>query len=669
MIDWGKIFLIGAAALAAALLTTVIVLLFQLSSVKVSLKETEDFYRQELEENRVLLDELSQNMQILASGNNEVRRYMNLPERELIRKETPSEESSVDPTISFFDAFRYLANQERLENNAAVFSQWLEDSSLESFFVSKNYSFKRNDYETASVIKNGTEVLTLRYTSQDSSVEVIDISGEESSISIEDTSTDELLNDHYEKLETYDRLVQNAAALINSTVSDSDLRKILRERELSFESSGQNSVSIINAKDHSVIGSFGHAGPDFKINDTVYQSEVPFREALIEFLNTVNTETESERIDAIVLEKMKEVFADEGFKVLLESENCKAEPRIEEDEEFIYFHIDRNDGTIKGTYALQKNFGEVLLISGDGKYLKSLNMFTPGNDFRSLIIKAEEEKALSSPYAFDDSSDTFLVVGTHEHNADTMIIVNADNKSGKIRMISFPRDLYYKGNKINNIYKEYGPEQLCVELSEITGLSIKKYISIDMFAFIDVINILGGIDVTLESDLIDPTYKVKNNGVWSTLYYRKGTHHLDGVAALRVARSRHGSEAYDRSRRQQLIIKALMDKLVSLNAGDLSTMYDFVTSVFSYIDTNLSIADLVKNFAMYKDNDVEDPNTINTDNVLTAEWTNTYLLPEAEKEIALADSNFFKGQWIVLPKNNNWDLIKKHIEKILFNGN
>lgn len=668
MIDWGKIFLIGAAALAAALLTIVIVLLFQLSSVKLSLKESEDFYRKELEENRVLLDEFSQNLQILASGSNEVRRYMNLPERELIRKEASGENVPVDPTVSFFDAFRYLASQEELENNAAAFTRWLEDNAVDDFFSSRGYSFKRDDFENVSILKKEKVLLSIHYPAQDGSVLMKDVTGHESSHQIEQTSIDDDLEEFYETLETYDRMVQSAVDQISYIVNDREINQILRKRELSFEYGQADSVSIYNLKDQSIVGMFGHNGPDFQLNDEKLGTEEQFRIALIDYLQNVSTETESERIDKIVQSKMDEVFSDEGFKVLLESENCKSEPGIEEDEEFIYYHIYRNDGTVKGTYALQKEFGEVLLLSGDGKYLKSLNMFTPGNDFRSLIIESEQEASVS-PFVFDDSSDTFLVVGTHEHNADTMIIVNANNQTGKIRMISFPRDLYYKGNKINNIYKEYGPEQLCIELSEITGLSIKKYISIDMFAFIDVINILGGIDVTLEDDLIDPTYKVKNNGVWSTLYYRKGTHNLDGVAALRIARSRHGSEAYDRSRRQQLIIKAVMDKLVSLNAGDISTVYDFVTSVFSYIDTNLSIADLVKNFSMYKDNVVEDPNTINTDNVLTAEWTNTYLLPEEEKKIALADSDFFKGQWIVLPKNNDWDLIKKHIEKILFNGN
>jgi polyisoprenyl-teichoic acid--peptidoglycan teichoic acid transferase len=169
----------------------------------------------------------------------------------------------------------------------------------------------------------------------------------------------------------------------------------------------------------------------------------------------------------------------------------------------------------------------------------------------------------------------------------------------------------------------------------------------------------------LDEDLIDPTYKVKNNGIWSTLYYRKGTHHLDGVAALRVARSRHGSDDFDRSKRQQLVIRAVFDQMRSINAGDISKVYDFVSTVFSYIDTNLNTADIVKNFLMYKDNEIADPNIINTDNILYATYTNLYLLSEQEKADVLKNDDFYKGLWIVLPRDNNWNLIKKHIENIL----
>ncbi|MBI9098733.1 MAG: LCP family protein, partial [Spirochaetaceae bacterium] len=574
-----------------------------------------------------------------------------------------SEEREFDPAVSFFDAFRFLVSNEAEETAAAEFTLYLADIGLEEYFTGKGYEFYRINYKNASVKMNGKVYLDLIYNSEDRNITFNDILGNTFIKSLDDESIISALDKEIALFNDYNRDIAETAGYLEGLKGKSEISVILAERELTIIRTDSDRFNILNNKDKSIIGFFGHDEKAPTLNGHKLESAEEFETALISFLENVSNLTESERIDALVLNKMESIFADEGFRLLLESNRCNTELSRREDEEFIYFDIHNDDGSVKGSYLLQKEFGEVLLISGDGKFLKSLKMFAPGNDFKSLIIP-EEEIANVSPYAFDDSSETFLVVGTHEHNADTMIIVNANNKTGQIKMISFPRDLYYKGKKINNIYKVFGPERLCRELSEITGLKISKYVSIDMFAFVDVVNILGGIDVTLDEALIDPTYKVKNNGVWSTLHYREGTHHLDGVAALRVARSRHGSQAYDRSKRQQLIIKSVLDEMISLDGGDIGKMYSFVTSVFSYIDTNLSIANLVKDFLMYKDNVIADPNVISHDNILDVEYSNTYLLPEEEKIIAEKDPDT-RGLWIVLPKNNDWNLFRKYIENIL----
>lgn len=625
-------------------------------------------YNSELDNNKLLIDEISQNLHIISTSNNEVRRTLHLPAKQLIQSNNEeSENESYDAAVSFFDAFRFLVENEDLENGAAEFSAFIDELGIDEYFTEKEYTFQRVELLEATVIKNDILYLTIFYDGSTKTVQFSDVIGNSFEVVMGDSTVISTLDREIQILKDYERNIHNMSVFLEEAGSKEDIQSILDDRGLSIRLSENNRYNIYNDKDDSIIGFFKQRNDKIYLNSIEYSDSGEFSGSLKEYLTTVSNRTEFEQIDDLVQIKMEEVFADEGFKVLLESNNCLPELTEREDEEFIYYDVFNLSGTVKGSFALQKEFGEVLLLTGDGKYLKSLNMFTPDNNFKSLIVNSEDENTYI-PFLFDDSSENFLVVGTHEHNADTMIIVNANNKTGKLNMISFPRDLYYKGKKINNIYKVYGADRLCAELSEITGLDIKKYISIDMFAFVDVVNILGGLDVTLEEDLIDPTYKVKNNGVWSTLYYRKGTHHLDGVAALRIARSRHGSVAYDRSRRQQLIIKAIVDSMKSLDAGDMDKIYDFVSKVSSYIDTNLTIADIVKNFLMYKDNEIGEPNIINTDNILDAKWTNTYLLSAEDEDKALNDDDFYRGLWIVLPKNNNWNLIKKHIENILNDG-
>lgn len=664
MINTRKVIAVSALTALAAFILIIVLLGLKISSLSDQLDENNQLYSRELENNKILIDELSQNIQIIASGGNEVRRSLNLPEKRLIQKSSGNvEETQIDPAVTFFDAFRFLVSNDANESSAAVFSLFLTENNIEEYFVDNGYQFQRDDFQNASVLMEDKTYLSAAYNNEKKIIAFSDILGNSFEVSINDENFTPVLDKEIELLSAFQEEITERESYMDELMNRQEIAEILEERSFSIEKENPDKFNIINNKDKSVVGYYGRKDRNLVLNNEEIAVETEFESAFINFLGNVSNLTEYEKIDNLVLEKMESVFADEGFKLLLESNECKNELLRREDEEFVYFDIYNNNGSVKGSFLLQKEFGEVLLLTGDGKYLKSLKMFSPGNDFRSLIIE-EKNREAASPYAFDDSSETFLIVGTHEHNADTMIIVNANNRTGKIKMISFPRDLYYKGKKINNIYKVYGPVKLCEALSEITGLNINKYVSIDMFAFIDVVNILGGIDVTLEEDLIDPTYKVKNNGIWSTLHYRKGTHNLDGVSALRVARSRHGSEAYDRSKRQQLIIKAVLDTMISLDGGDIGKMYEFVTSVFSYIDTNMTIADLVKDFLMYKDNEIEDPNVINTDNILDAEWSNAYLLPEEEKMVVERDPQR-RGLWIVLPRNNDWDLFKRHVESIL----
>jgi len=202
------------------------------------------------------------------------------------------------------------------------------------------------------------------------------------------------------------------------------------------------------------------------------------------------------------------------------------------------------------------------------------------------------------------------------------------------------------------------------ELSEVTGLRIDRYVVIDMYAFIDVVNILGGVDITLTEDLIDPTYKIRINGQWSSLYYEKGNHHLDGLAALRVARSRNYSSDFDRARRQQMIIGAIKEKLLGLTITDMKIYSKLVGSLLTYVDTNLSLLEIMSYTAKFRTAEIRSDYVIDTSNILYHTYANVYLLPETELE-RQNDEDFDRGAWILIPVDDNWSLIPAYIQRIL----
>jgi anionic cell wall polymer biosynthesis LytR-Cps2A-Psr (LCP) family protein len=185
-----------------------------------------------------------------------------------------------------------------------------------------------------------------------------------------------------------------------------------------------------------------------------------------------------------------------------------------------------------------------------------------------------------------------------------------------------------------------------------------------MFALAEAIDIMGGIDITLEEDLIDPTYKIKEDGKWKTLHYKKGDYHLNGIQALRVARSRNYSSDFDRSRRQQMILESLLEKLRGLSLRGLDKIYDLIRVLISYVDTNLTPVELASYFNRFKSYEVSSRNVLDTDNVLHESYSNTYLLENTED----LEEDFDKGTYILLPVENDWNLIKWYIRKLIEEG-
>ena len=261
-----------------------------------------------------------------------------------------------------------------------------------------------------------------------------------------------------------------------------------------------------------------------------------------------------------------------------------------------------------------------------------------------------------------------------------MIFANINSRTHQIVLVSIPRDLYYNNRKINSYYSLYGMEELKRVLSKITGFQIDKYILIDMYAFIEVIDLIGGVDVHLDQPVIDPTYKVLDGGVWSTLYYRAGDHHLSGKQALRLARTRHTSSDFARSNRQQMILKALQKKAQLFGLGDAGKLTEIAKTILSKTETDLSLTEAIPAYFRYQGFAIEGGNVLSTENVLTSKYTGELKANEclskavnkvqtdeigsdkiAVKENCLKD----KGEYILLPRNNNWNLIRWYFHQLI----
>lgn len=261
-------------------------------------------------------------------------------------------------------------------------------------------------------------------------------------------------------------------------------------------------------------------------------------------------------------------------------------------------------------------------------------------------------------------------MGKNGSNVDTLIFAHVDSEAGKVILISIPRDLYYQNRKINSIYAEKGILAQVAAVEDVVGYKIQHYALVDMYVFRDVVNELGGIDVTLTEDLIDPTYKVCDGDVCSTLYYEAGLHHLDGTAALRVARSRHTTSDYSRAERQQLILQGIQDKLRSLGLSDSGTLIDLFGTVLGALETDISLPQATQYFLKYQSYEIDGGNVISSSNVLSAvpvpvEYVTSHPLRWCENWALQLNCKDGYAIDTLQPQNGNWDLIRWYVSGVL----
>jgi len=169
----------------------------------------------------------------------------------------------------------------------------------------------------------------------------------------------------------------------------------------------------------------------------------------------------------------------------------------------------------------------------------------------------------------------FLGIGGEGNPApkltDTIILINSDSKGANPIGISIPRDLlvkfpeknYYK--KINALYQDSGIEAIKAAIFEIAGLEVDYYLVLDLEGVKKLIDKVGGIDIDVKEDIYDPQFPGQYNS-FEIFSLKKGLQHLDGETALKYIRTRYQPQGdFSRIKRQQQVIGALKNKILSLN--------------------------------------------------------------------------------------------------------
>jgi LCP family protein required for cell wall assembly len=133
------------------------------------------------------------------------------------------------------------------------------------------------------------------------------------------------------------------------------------------------------------------------------------------------------------------------------------------------------------------------------------------------------------------------------YRSDTIMLIRAG--IGTFRKLSIPRDTLaaipgHGTQKINAGYAFGGAKLETQTIENFLGINVDQVAIVDFQGFRDLINTLGGIDVTVNTKVCSEISGGAENGGFS-LFLDPGTSHLDGDQALSLARTRENNANVD----------------------------------------------------------------------------------------------------------------------------
>lgn len=185
-----------------------------------------------------------------------------------------------------------------------------------------------------------------------------------------------------------------------------------------------------------------------------------------------------------------------------------------------------------------------------------------------------------APFNVPDSMTNILLLAHDEGGAreDTIIIVAVDRETKTASMVSLPRDLYVyhpDRTQMGRINSAGSIPNLRRSILYNFGVPIHYYGLVEIEGFKEIVDALGGITVPVscpvdiplarEPEPDEETCTAPSGQQVACVSYEPGIYEMDGDFALWYARTRLGSSDFERGRRQQTVLRAILNKGVDLN--------------------------------------------------------------------------------------------------------
>lgn len=272
--------------------------------------------------------------------------------------------------------------------------------------------------------------------------------------------------------------------------------------------------------------------------------------------------------------------------------------------------------------------------------------------------------------------------GNHEGYdlTDTNLFISIDYAKKDIVMTSIPRDLYMDNlkDRINIAYhvgekkqKGNGFNFAEGEMEKIMGVPIHYAYLLDFNEFKQIIDDIGGIDIDVPQSFTDSQYPIdgKENDPcggdpdfkcrYEKVAFQEGLMHMDGATALIFSRSRHaeGEEGTDfaRSRRQQLIILAIKQKVQKLNLWKNPTLAKkLLDQIQKMTVTDMDWSERLEFYRFFTLTNLSSIRHFSIDQGDDAKKIPGLLVNPP--------MNQYNGAWVLVPRTGNFDEIHNYVE-------
>lgn len=316
--------------------------------------------------------------------------------------------------------------------------------------------------------------------------------------------------------------------------------------------------------------------------------------------------------------------------------------------------------------------------------------------------------------------------GTHDGSnlTDTIMVASYDLKTNQMYLFSIPRDLWLPAlkSKSNAVYQiglsqKNGLGLVKTVFGNILGIPIHYAFRVDFRGFVQAIDALDGIDVSIEKPFNDYLYPIlgkendlcgnqekemefseeeakklniepgkrkvlitaegqiatdsaeEDQGIkyfscrYEHLSFAKGPLNMNGAVALSFVRSRHGTDGegsdFARSERQQKVIEAVRNKVLSLETlTNPRKIKDLIGALGKSIDTDISVKDALEVYKLSKKLD-------KTYNFVLDNSPKPNLPNGRQSLLVHPPAGEYGGAYVLISEDDDFSIVSDYVRKVL----